>query len=74
MEEKTDVFKKEYSSKFIEICIVQTICVAVLLIGVLIIKFFFGKSYAKFYKWYEVNILDETVISEIFDGETADEN
>lgn len=74
MEEKTDVLKKEYSSKFIEICIVQTICVAVLLIGVLIIKFFFEKNYAKFYKWYEVNILDETVISEIFDGETVDEN
>lgn len=74
MEEKTDVLKKEYSSKFIEICIVQTICVAVLLIGVLIIKFFFEKSYAKFYKWYEVNLLDETVISEIFDGETVDEN
>lgn len=74
MEEKNDVSKEKTSIRFTEICIVQTICITVLLIGVLIIKFFFANSYAKFYKWYEINILDETVISEIFDGETVHEN
>lgn len=74
MEEKNDVSKEKTSVRFTEICIVQTICITVLLIGVLIIKFFFEKSYANFYKWYEINILDETVISEISDGETVNEN
>lgn len=54
---------------YIPICITQAICMAVILIAILIIKFFFEGSYAKLQKWYQKNILDETTVTAVFDEE-----
>lgn len=45
----------------------------VILIAVFVIKMFFENGYQNVKKWYERNVLDETDVSEIFDGETSDE-
>ena len=65
--------ENEHKIPFFAIFITQTVCIAVILIAVLIIKFFFEGSYTKMQKWYVKNILDETSVSEIFDGEKDDE-
>lgn len=58
---------------FIPICITQAVAVAVILISIIIIKFFFTDTYLKLGKWYEKNILDTTTVSTAFDGERSDE-
>ncbi len=58
---------------YMQICMTQAVCIAVILIAVLIIKFFFKSGYEKAQKWYSKYILDETTVSEIFDGENDDE-
>lgn len=72
-EQNSEVNKPLPQNNFIRICITQAICMIVILIAVFVIKMFFGNGYQKVKKWYERNVLDETDVSEIFDGETSDE-
>ncbi len=67
MEEQTEVIKATAKNMFVPICITQAICVAVILIAVLIIKFFFAGSYAKIQDWCHNNFLEETKITAVFD-------
>lgn len=69
MENETDVIEIKPKNMFVPICITQAVCVAVILIAVLIIKFFFEGSYTKLQKWCVNNFLEETVISDVFDEE-----
>lgn len=68
-ETENKVIKKAHKNMYMPICITQAITVAVILIAVLIIKFFFDGCYSKMQKWYIKNILDETKVTQIFDGE-----
>ncbi len=72
-EEENAVFKSEYKNMFVPVCVTQAVCMAVILIAVFVIKTFFAGSYQKAEKWYAENILDETNVSELFDGETGNE-
>ena len=69
MENETDVIEIKPKNMFVPICITQAVCVAVILIAVLIIKFFFEGCYTKLQKWCVNNFLEETVISDVFDEE-----
>ncbi len=71
MENETQ--EKKPQNMFVAICITQIICVAVILIALLITKFFFENSYTKFQKWCVNNIFEETVISDVFDEENSSE-
>ena len=68
--EKTEIVAK---NMFVPICITQTLCIAVILIAVLIIKFFFDGSYKKLQKWCDNNFLEQTVISDVFNEENLSE-
>ncbi len=70
---ENEVTEIKPKNMYIQICVTQAVCIAVILIAVLIIKFFFESSYTKIQKWYDKNILDETNVSEIFDGEKNNE-
>lgn len=58
---------------FVPICITQAVCIAVILIAVLIIKFFFDGSYTKLQNWCEYNVLEQTVINDATYEETSSE-
>lgn len=68
-EEQNNTTENKPKNMYIPICITQAICMAVILIAILIIKFFFEGSYAKLQKWYQKNILDETTVTAFFDEE-----
>ena len=68
-EEQNSTVENKPKNMYIPICITQAICMAVILIAILIIKFFFEGSYAKLQKWYQKNILDETTVTAFFDEE-----
>ena len=68
-EEQNNTAENKPKNMYIPICITQAICMAVILIAILIIKFFFEGSYAKLQKWYQKNILDETPVTAFFDEE-----
>lgn len=68
-EEQNNTAENKPKNMYIPICITQAICMAVILIAILIIKFFFEGSYAKLQKWYQKNILDETTVTAFFDEE-----
>lgn len=68
-EEQNSTAENKPKNMYIPICITQAICMAVILIAILIIKFFFEGSYAKLQKWYQKNILDETTVTAFFDEE-----
>lgn len=73
MENETEIIEIKPKNMFVPICITQAICVAVILIAVLIIKFFFESSYTKLQNWCDNNFLEETVISDVFDEEASSE-
>ncbi len=73
MENETEKTEIKPKNMYMSICITQTICVSVILIAVLIIKFFFSGSYEKLEKWYGENILEETRITANFDEESTGE-
>jgi len=68
--ERTEIKAK---NMYISICITQAVCVAVILIVVLVIKYFFSGSYEKLEKWYSENIMEETEITADFDEEITSE-
>ncbi len=68
--ERTEIKAK---NMYISICITQAVCVAVILITVLVIKYFFNGSYVKLEKWYSENIMEETEITADFDEEITSE-
>ncbi|MBQ8740432.1 MAG: hypothetical protein IJY79_02650 [Clostridia bacterium] len=73
MEDQTEIIEIKPKNMFVPICITQAVCVAVILIAVLIIKFFFESSYAKLQNWCSGNLLEETTISDVFDEEVTSE-
>ncbi len=73
MENETEVIEIKPKNMYIPICITQAICIAVILISVIIIKFFFDGSYKKIEKWCQNNIFEPTKITANFDEETSSE-
>ncbi len=74
MEEQTQTVEIKPKNMYVPICITQAVCIAVILIAALIIKFFFEGSYNKLQNWYTDNILDETNVTQVFDEENLGEN
>ncbi len=56
------------------ITVVQSICMAIILITLLIIKLGFSKSFYKVQKWCKNNVLEPTYVTDVFDGEENSEN
>jgi len=73
MENENAVIEIKPKNMYAQICITQSICVVVILIAVIIIKFFFESSYIKLQKWCDNNVLEQTVINDVFDEETTSE-
>ncbi len=73
MENESEVIEIKPKNMFVPICIVQAICIALILITVIIIKFFFEGSFLKLQKWCQNNIFEHTQITANFDEETVDE-
>lgn len=73
MESETEVIEIVPKNMYVPICITQAICVAVILIAVIIIKFFFSSSFSKLEKWCQENIFEQTKITANFDEETSSE-
>lgn len=73
MDDQTEIIEIKPKNMFVPICITQAVCIAVVLIAVLVIKFFFNGSYVKLQKWCENNFLEQTVISDVFNEEADSE-
>lgn len=52
-----------------KVCIVQTVCVVIILVSVLVIKYFFKDTFSQIQKFYNTHILSETKISEVLSDE-----
>lgn len=63
----------EKSSKWIYITVTQLVCVAIILLSVLVTKFFFKDTYSELLKWYNTNIQNETDIAEVLKDGGANE-
>lgn len=73
MESETEVIEIVPKNMYVSICITQAICVAVILIAVIIIKFFFSSSFSRLERWCEENIFEQTKITANFDEEKSSE-
>lgn len=73
MDSQTEIIEIKPKNMFVPICITQAVCIVVILLALVIIKFFFVGSYEKFEDWYKNNIMDETKITAVFDEETNSE-
>lgn len=74
MENETEVIEIKFKNMYMQICITQAVCAAVILIAILIIKFFFNDSYIKLDKWCQNNFFATTQITADFDEENLSEN
>ncbi len=54
---------------FYKVCIVQTVCVVIILASVLVIKYFLKNTFSEIQKFYNNYILSETKISEVLSDE-----
>lgn len=61
--------QKQPKNMFAPICITQLVCVSVLIIVVLIIKFFSKNTFEKIEEWHNKNFLEETIITAVFEEE-----
>ena len=73
MENETEVIEITPKNMFVPICIVQAVCISVILITVLIIKFFFDGGFGELKKWCQNNVFERTQITANFDEEQASE-
>lgn len=71
MENKNESADIKPKNMYVYICITQTICIAVILITLLVVKFFFNGSYNHIKKWCNNNLFEETKITANFDEENA---
>ncbi len=69
MEKDKEIFDISPKNMTAPLIIAQAICIAVLLIGVLIIKFGFADSFKRVQDFCKSNILEPTHFSDVFDGE-----
>lgn len=65
MMENTETKSKKYKDRFIDIVITQLVTVALILISVLVIKYFFKTTYTELKDWYKDNICVDTDIDEV---------
>lgn len=56
--------------KYGEIVIAQVVCVLIILIALLAVKYFFADTFSALRVFYEENICDETDVGEVTDGVT----
>lgn len=73
MENETEVIEITPKNMFVPICIAQTVCISIILITVLIIKFFFDGGFETLKKWCQNNVFEHTQITANFDEEQASE-
>lgn len=64
MEDKKSISNPR-KNKWFHIIITQAVCVSIILIGILITKYFFKSTYKDIKEWYEINIQNDTDINEV---------
>ncbi len=52
-----------------KLIITQTICVLIIILSVITVKYFFGGTYKKLLSWYSENVCVTTDISEVLSDE-----
>lgn len=57
--------EKTSADSYMKICIVQSVFVIVVILAVLVTKYFFKGTYAKIKNWYEENICVSTDVNEV---------
>ena len=67
--EAEEAVKAKQTDRWAQIIITECICVGIILISVLVIKYFFKDTYNELKVWYEKNICDTTEISEVLETE-----
>lgn len=63
-----EILNEKKTEPFYGIIIVQCICVAVILLSVVTVKFFFKPTYQKVQKWYKENITVDTDIKQVIEA------
>jgi hypothetical protein len=56
---------KRFSNCFINIIITQALCVLIILLAVLLLKYFFKPEFSKLKGWYQKNICNDTYVEEV---------
>ena len=74
MESTEEIAEVKPKNMYVSICLAQTICIAVILIAILIIKFFFNSVYIKFDAWCKENVLDHVRITAFLQEENQRED
>lgn len=67
MEENKPILN-QITDRWFKIIVVQSICVAIILLTILFVKFFFKNTYKELKNWYQNNLCSETKISEVTDN------
>lgn len=58
-------------NKWLNIIITQILCVSIILLSIIIMKYFFKGTFNSVKEWYEINICNDTDVNEVLrsDGE-----
>lgn len=52
-------------NKWIGIVITQSICILIILISLILMKYFWKDTFSSVKKWYEINICNDTDVNEV---------
>ncbi len=65
----SDAKTKEPISLALAFTITQAICISLILLSLIAIKYLFKPTYKELEKWYRNNMLSDTAVSEVLDFE-----
>lgn len=73
MESSNEKTQLKPQNMYVSICVAQVICIAIILISLLIIKFFFKDSFIKIGAWCKENALEQREITAFLQEEIESE-
>lgn len=70
--ENTEIITPKKRDMYLNIIIVQSLCVVVILASVLTVKYFFVGTYNKVKEWYSSNICIDTDINQVLETDKGE--
>lgn len=74
MEQETQIAEIQPKNMYVPICIAQAACIAVIIVSILLIKFFFKNTYTNVQTWCKNNVFDHVKITAFSQEEEIIEN
>ena len=61
-----------HNNKWLSIVITQSVCVAIILLSLIAMKYLFSGTFNSVKQWYEINVCNDTDVNEVLGSDGVD--